>query len=315
MSPELLGFLGIIALVVLILLRVQVGIALLLVGFFGYYLLSGSDVALAQLGTSAFGTASKYTLSVMPMFILMGMFLSYSGLAGDLFRSVNSWVGHVSGGLGMATIGASAIFASISGSANATTATLAKVAIPEMKKYKYDSGLSSSCVAAGGTLGVLIPPSVILILYGVLTMEPVGKLLIGGLVPGILLALFLMLTVYIQVKRNPALGGEKQEAISFKEKVKSLRKIWPFILIFLSSIGGIYFGFFTPTEAGGVGALGALVFAVATRRLSWKNFLASLDETIRLTTMIFLILIGATLFGQFLAMSRVPAKVRSEEHT
>src|SRR5690625_4135220 len=242
MTPEMLGILSIIALIVLILLRVQVGIALLIVGFLGYYFLSGIDVALAQLGTSAFGTASKYTLSVMPMFILMGMFLSYSGLAGDLFRSVNSWVGHVRGGLGMATIGASAIFASISGSANATTATLAKVAIPEMEKYKYDSGLSSSCVAAGGTLGVLIPPSVILILYGVLTMEPVGKLLIGGLVPGILLALFLMLTVYIQVRRNPTLGGERQEVASFKEKVNSLRKIWPFILIFLLSIGGIYFG-------------------------------------------------------------------------
>lgn len=311
MSPEALGVIGVIALIVLIMLRVQVGVALLLVGFTGYYFLSGPDVALAQLGTSAFGTASKYTLSVMPMFILMGMFLSYSGLATDLFRSVNSWVGHVKGGLGMATIGAAAIFASISGSNNATTATLSKVAIPEMQKYKYDDGLSSSCVAAGGSLGVLIPPSVILILYGVLTMEPVGQLLIAGLVPGILLALCMMLTVYIQVRRNPSLGGEQQETVPFIEKIKSLRKIWPFILIFLLSIGGIYFGFFTPTEAGGVGALGALVFAVATRRLNWKQFLASLDETVRLTAMIFIILIGATLFGQFLAMSRIPTKITS----
>ncbi len=311
MSPEALGVIGVIALIVLIMLRVQVGVALLLVGFTGYYFLSGPDVALAQLGTSAFGTASKYTLSVMPMFILMGMFLSYSGLATDLFRSVNSWVGHVKGGLGMATIGAAAIFASISGSNNATTATLSKVAIPEMQKYKYDDGLSSSCVAAGGSLGVLIPPSVILILYGVLTMEPVGQLLIAGLVPGILLALCMMLTVYIQVRRNPILGGEQQETVPFIEKIKSLRKIWPFILIFLLSIGGIYFGFFTPTEAGGVGALGALVFAVATRRLNWKQFLASLDETVRLTAMIFIILIGATLFGQFLAMSRIPTKITS----
>lgn len=311
MSPETLGIIGIIALVALIMLRVQVGIALLLVGFTGYYFLAGTDVALAQLGTSAFGTASKYTLSVMPMFILMGMFLSHSGLATDLFNSVDSWVGHVRGGLGMATIGAAAIFASISGSNNATTATLAKVAIPEMQKYKYDDGLSSSCVAAGGSLGVLIPPSVILILYGVLTMEPVGQLLIAGLIPGILLALCLMLTVYIQARRNLSLVGEQQESVPFIDKIKSLRKIWPFILIFLLSIGGIYFGFFTPTEAGGVGALGALVFAVATRRLNWKQFLESLDETIRLTAMIFIILIGATLFGQFLAMSRIPAKITS----
>lgn len=311
MSPELIGSIGIVALVILILLRVQVGISLLLVGFVGYYFLSGPDVALAQLGTSAFGTASKYTLSVMPMFILMGMFLSYSGLATDLFRSVNSWVGHVKGGLGMATIGAAAIFASISGSNNATTATLAKVAIPEMKRYKYDLGLSSSCVAAGGTLGVLIPPSVILILYGVLTMEPVGQLLIAGLVPGILLALCMMLTVYIQVRKNPKLGGEQQSSIPIIEKIKSLRSIWPFIIIFLVSIGGIYFGYFTPTEAGGVGALASLLFVVLTRRLSWKDFLKSLDETVRLTAMIFIILIGATLFSQFLAMSRIPAKISS----
>lgn len=307
----MIGVIGIIALFILILLRVQVGIALLLVGFTGYYFMSGSNVALAQLGMSAFGTASKYSLSVMPMFILMGMFLSYSGIAKDLFKAVDHWVGHVRGGLGMATIGASAIFSSISGSANATTATLAKVALPEMKEYKYHNGLSSACVAAGGTLGVLIPPSVILILYGVLTMEPVGALLIAGLVPGILLALFFMLTVYIQVRRNPSLAPNQQVKSSMQDRMKSLTKVWPFALIFMLSIGGIYFGFFTPTEAGGVGALGAMVFALVTRRLPWKNFVASLEETVRLTSMIFIILIGATLFGQFLAMSRIPTQVTS----
>jgi tripartite ATP-independent transporter DctM subunit len=311
MSPEVVGIIGIVALFVLILLRVQVGIALLLVGFTGYMYLSGTNVALAQLGMSAFGTASKYSLSVMPMFILMGMFLSYSGLAKDLFKAVDHWVGHVRGGIGMATIGASAIFSSISGSVNATTATLAKVALPEMKDYKYHQGLSSSCVAAGGTLGVLIPPSVILILYGVLTMEPVGALLIAGLVPGILLAFLFMLTVYIQVRRKPSLAPNQQSPSSFQDRMKSLSKIWPFGLIFLLSIGGIYFGFFTPTEAGGVGALGALLFSVLTKRLGWKGFFASLEETIRLTSMIFIILIGATLFGQFLAMSRVPTAVTS----
>ncbi len=307
----MMGLIGIIALFVLILLRVQVGIALLLVGFGGYYFLSGERVALAQLGMSAFGTASKYTLSVMPMFILMGMFLSYSGLAKDLFKAVDRWVGHIRGGIGMATIGASAIFASISGSANATTATLGKVALPEMKEYNYHPGLSSACVAAGGTLGVLIPPSVILILYGVLTMEPIGALLIAGLVPGILLALCFMLTVYIQVRRNPSLAPNLQEPSPFIERVKSLKSIWPFMLIFMLSIGGIYFGFFTPTEAGGVGALGALLFAVITRRLNWKKFMAALEETVYLTSMVFIILIGATLFGKFLAMSRIPAQLTS----
>ncbi|MDV2883708.1 TRAP transporter large permease [Alkalihalophilus pseudofirmus] len=311
MSPEMIGVIGIISLLILILLRVQVGIALLLVGFTGYLTLSGSNVALAQLGMSAFGTASKYSLSVMPMFILMGMFLSYSGLAKDLFKAVDHWVGHVRGGLGMATIGAAAIFSSISGSANATTATLAKVAIPEMKDYNYKPSLSSACVAAGGTLGVLIPPSVILILYGVLTMEPVGALLIAGIVPGILLTFLFMLTVYIRVKRDPSLAPNVQTPSTFKARMGSFGKIWPFVLIFMLSIGGIYFGFFTPTEAGGVGALGALLFSVLTKRLGWKGFFDSLEETIRLTSMIFIILIGATLFGQFLAMSRVPTAVTS----
>lgn len=311
MSPEMIGLIGIIAFVALVLLRVQVGIALLTVGLIGYAYLVNPQVALSQLGMSSFGTAAKYSLSVMPMFILMGMFLSGSGLAKDLFKAVDYWVGQIRGGLAMATLGASAIFASISGSNNATTATISKVALPEMKKYNYDMGLSAASVAAGGTLGVLIPPSVILILYGVLTMEPIGKLLIGGFVPGVLMCLVFMLTVYIQVRRNPDLAPVRKESVSFSQKMQSLAPIWPFFLIFMISIGGIYFGMFTPTEAGAVGAFGALLFAVLTKRMNWKQFVSSIEETVRLTAMIFIILIGATLFGQFLAMSRIPAEVSS----
>jgi tripartite ATP-independent transporter DctM subunit len=311
MSPEMIGLIGIIAFVALVLLRVQVGIALLTVGLIGYAYLVNPQVALSQLGMSSFGTAAKYSLSVMPMFILMGMFLSGSGLAKDLFKAVDYWVGQIRGGLAMATLGASAIFASISGSNNATTATISKVALPEMKKYNYDMGLSAASVAAGGTLGVLIPPSVILILYGVLTMEPIGKLLIGGFVPGVLMCLVFMLTVYIQVRRNPELAPVRKESVSFSQKMQSLAPIWPFFLIFMISIGGIYFGMFTPTEAGAVGAFGALLFAVLTKRMNWKQFVSSIEETVRLTAMIFIILIGATLFGQFLAMSRIPAEVSS----
>jgi len=311
MSPEMIGLIGIIAFVALVLLRVQVGIALLTVGLIGYAYLVNPQVALSQLGMSSFGTAAKYSLSVMPMFILMGMFLSGSGLAKDLFKAVDYWVGQIRGGLAMATLGASAIFASISGSNNATTATISKVALPEMKKYNYDMGLSAASVAAGGTLGVLIPPSVILILYGVLTMEPIGKLLIGGFVPGVLMCLVFMLTVYIQVRRNPELAPVRKESVSFSQKMQSLAPIWPFFLIFMISIGGIYFGMFTPTEAGAVGAFGALLFAVLTKRMNWKQFVSSIEETVRLTAMIFIILIGATLFGQFLAMSRIPVEVSS----
>src|SRR5699024_163446 len=192
MSPELIGLIGLIIFMFLILLKVPIGLALLLIGFFGYVGLSGWDIALTQLGQSGFETASDYSLSVMPMFILMGMFLSHSGLSSDLFNSVDVWIGKIRGGLSMATIGASAIFSAISGSATATTATMARVAIPEMNKYEYDAKLSTSSVAAGGTLGFLIPPSVILILYGVLTYEPIGELLVAGFIPGILMTLFFM---------------------------------------------------------------------------------------------------------------------------
>jgi tripartite ATP-independent transporter DctM subunit len=306
MSPELIGIIGIVALVVLILLRVPVGISLLLVGLSGYLSVTNMQVGMSQLSISPFSTASDYNLSVMPMFILMGMFLSYSGLGGELFKTVDAWFGHIRGGLAMATIGAAAIFSSISGSVIATTATIAKVTLPEMEKYDYKPSLSTASVAAGGTLGILIPPSVILILYGVLTMENIGDLLIGGLIPGILMALFFMLSVYIQIRMSPSLAPRRRQAKTIMEKVKSLRTVWPFILIFLLSIGGIYFGIFTPTEAGGIGAMGAFIFTVVTKRIDWKKFIESLDETVRITVMIFLILIGATLFSKFLAITKIP---------
>lgn len=203
MSPELLGILGIVTLLLLFLMKVPISVSLIIVGTFGLAMIRGWESALVQLGTTPFSTASSYSLSVIPLFILMGMFLSYSGFGNDLYTAVDSWIGHVKGGLAMTTIGTSALFSAISGSVNATTATMARIALPEMKKYRYDDALSTSCVAAGGTLGILIPPSVILVLYGILTMEPIGKLLIAGLVPGILQMVLFMLAIYIIVLRNP----------------------------------------------------------------------------------------------------------------
>jgi tripartite ATP-independent transporter DctM subunit len=306
MSPEMIGAFGIILLLVLILLQVSVGLSLLLVGFIGVSLLTNWDVGLSQLGVAAFGTSNSYSLSVIPLFILMGMLLSNTGLGKDLFNAVDKWIGHLRGGLAVATIGASAIFAAISGSTNATTATIARIAIPEMNQYNYKPTLSTACVAAGGTLGILIPPSVILILYGALTMEPIGPLLIAGLIPGVLLASIFMLTINIQVRLNPSIAPTKPEPAPMKEKLQSLRSVWPFILIFALSIGGIYFGIFTPSEAGGIGAMGAFVFTVLSKRLNWSKLSSSLDESIRLSVMLFLILIGATLFGKFLALSQIP---------
>ncbi len=178
----------------------------MIVGTVGIGFIRNWDTALVQLGSTPFSTASSYSLSVIPLFILMGMFLSYSGFGNDLYTAVDSWIGHIRGGLAITTIGTSALFASISGSVNATTATMARIALPEMKKYKYDEGLSTSAVAAGGTLGILIPPSVILVLYGVLTMEPIGKLLIAGIIPGILQMALFMAVIYFIVVRKPELA-------------------------------------------------------------------------------------------------------------
>ncbi|GAA0440336.1 TRAP transporter permease [Lentibacillus halophilus] len=306
MSPEMIGLLGIIVLFAMFLLRVPVSISLVFVGVIGLAMIRDWDSALVQLGTTPFSTASSYSLSVIPLFILMGMFLSYSGFGHDLYKAVDAWIGHIKGGLAMTTIGTSALFSAISGSVNATTATMARISLPEMKKYRYDDALSTSCVAAGGTLGILIPPSVILVLYGILTMEPIGELLIAGLVPGLLQMGLFMIVIYVMVMRNPELAPVSDKK-GLMVKIKSLKSVWPFFALFALSIGGIYFGFFTPTEAGGVGAFGALVLAILTRRLSWSDFKKSLNETTHLTATIFFILIGADVFSKFLALSRIPS--------
>lgn len=308
MSPEIIGVLGIIILLILFMIRVPVSISLIIVGTLGLVFIRGWDSALVQLGTTPFSTASSYSLSVIPLFILMGMILSFSGFGKDLYTAVDSWIGHVKGGLAITTIGTSALFSAISGSVNATTATMARIALPEMKKYRYNDALSTSCVAAGGTLGILIPPSVILVLYGILTMEPIGKLLIAGLVPGILQMLLFMLVIYLMVLRKPSLAPVTAKK-PLKVKMKSLNSVWPFVFLFALSIGGIYFGYFTPTEAGGIGAFGAFLLALLTKRLTWTDFKTTLNETTRLTAMIFFILIGADIFSKFLALSRIPAVI------
>lgn len=306
MSPEIIGLFGIIILLIFFMFKVPIGISLLIVGFFGTVLIRDWNIAFSQLGRTIFNTASSYSLSVIPLFILMGMLLSYTGLGRDLYRAVDSWLGHFRGGLAIATLGTASIFSAISGSLNATTATVAKIALPEMERYNYKPSLATSSVAAGGTLGVLIPPSVVLILYGILTREPIGKLLIAGIIPGILQLLLFMGTVALLVRRDPDLAPARTEKAPFKEKIQSLKNIWPFLGLFLMTIGGIYLGIFTPTEAAGVGAFGALFFSFLSKKLTFEKVSISFNESVRLTAYIFLILIGATLFGQFLTVSRIP---------
>ena len=311
MSPELIGALSIIGIFLLFFLKVPVAISLIIISLCGTAIIRGWNVAFAQLGRTPFDTSSDYSLSVIPLFILMGMILSNTGIGKDLYRMVNSWIGHLRGGLAMVTIGTASIFSAISGSLNATTATVGKIALPEMKKYNYDPGLSTASVAAGGTLGSLIPPSVILILYGILTKEPIGALLISGIIPGIVQIIIFLLTVYVLVRRNPSIAPARETKGNNAERLHTLKNVWPFAGLFLITIGGIYLGVFTPTEAAGVGAFGALVIAFLSRKLTWVNLKDSLNEAVRLTAFIFFILMGANLFGQFLAISRVPVVLTS----
>jgi tripartite ATP-independent transporter DctM subunit len=305
MSPELVGILGVILLLVLFALRMQVGMSMLIVGFVGFTYLSDTTASLNLLGMVPYATAGAYGLSVIPLFILMGMFLSYGGLGKDIFEAANTWVRHVKGGMAMATIAAIAIWSAISGSATATAASLGSVVLPEMKRHKYNDALATACVAAGGTMDILIPPSSVLVLYGLLTEESIGKLLIAGILPGLLLAALFAIVILIWVKRDPT-AAPIQPPAPFHEKIRSLKPIWAVIVIFIMVMGGIYKGFFTPTEAAAVGAFVSLIVSLASKRFSRNAMIAALEEAASTTAMLLLILIGAIIFSRFLAITTIP---------
>ncbi len=305
MSTEMTGVVGIICLFVFLALRMHIGIALALIGFGGISFIVDLDAGLNILGMVPWSEGSSYTLSVIPLFILMGQFAFSSGISQDIYKAVHNWMGHMRGGLAMATIVACSGFAAVCGSSLATGATMAKVAIPEMKKYGYDLSLSTGCVAAGGTLGILIPPSIGFIIYGILTEESIGKLFMAGIIPGLLLASLFILAIYIQCFFRPEMGP-KAEPTTWKVKFKSLYSTWTMLLLFILVMGGIYFGVFTPTEAAGIGAFGSFVIAVARRKLSVATFIDSLLATGNMTAMIFLIIIGANIFSSFLALTGIP---------
>jgi tripartite ATP-independent transporter DctM subunit len=274
-------------------------------GFIGFAYLVGIGPALGLLKTVPYTTFASHSLSVIPLFILMGAFSFSAGISKDLYEAVYKWLGNLRGGLAMATVGACACFASISGSSMATAATMGTVALPEMKKYKYDLALATGSVAAGGSMGILIPPSVILIIYGIITEQSIGKLFLAGFIPGVMEAFFYMLVIAVLTKFNPSLGPRGPKT-SFMEKLSALSKTWEVFVLFLVVIGGIYLGVFTPTEAAGIGAFGAFGFALMKRRLTWGVFKKSLSDTIRTTVMVFAIILGAMLLGYFLTVTRIP---------
>lgn len=308
MSPMMVGLLGFVALLALIFLRVKVGVAMLLVGLLGYAYLATPQAALARLGADVFGEAASYSLSVIPLFVLMGLVLASSGLGEELYAAFDVVFAKVRGGLGIATVGASALFGAVNGSAVASATTMSLVAVPEMRRFGYNHAFAAACTAAGGTLGALIPPSAILVLFGILTDEPIGQILIAGIVPGVLTAVILMVTVYLMVVRKPDLapkaGGVVQEA-----RFRTLLAVTPVVVIFGTSMGGLYFGFFTPTEAGGAGAVLAILYGVVSRRLTWKTFYDALSRTIRTSAMIFLLIIAGKTFGFFLSLSGLPREI------
>lgn len=305
MSAEIIGVIGIVLLFVLLAFRMHIGLAMALIGFGGVSLIVNLKAGLNLLGLVPWAEGSSYSLSVIPLFILMGQFAFISGISQDIFKSVYTWMGHLRGGLAMATIVACSGFAAVCGSSLATGATMARVAIPEMQHYGYDERLATGCVAAGGTLGILIPPSIGFIIYGILTEESIGKLFMAGILPGLLLAFLFLSAIFIQCRLNPEMGPKGKRA-SWGKKFRSLSGTWPMMSLFVLVMGGIYFGFFTPTEAAGIGAFGAFAITLIKKKMNWTTLIESLLLTGNMTAMIFLIIIGANIFSSFLALTGIP---------
>jgi tripartite ATP-independent transporter DctM subunit len=305
MSPVTVGIIGLGLLVFLFLLRMPVAFAMALVGFIGFAYLSTPEAALSLLSRDIFETFSSYPLSVIPMFILMGTFAFASGISRRLYEMAYAWVGQFRGGLTIATVFACAGFGAICGSSTATAATMGQIALPEMKKYKYDDTLATGTVAAAGTLGVMIPPSTIFLIYGIMTEQSIGKLFIAGVLPGTLLSIFFAATVAFLCWRNPTIGPPGART-SFKDKLRSLTGIIETLALFLLAIGGLFLGWFSPTQAGAIGAGGALVIGLARRQLTWRSFFDAGKEGLRTSCMVLFIITGATVFGKFMAVSRIP---------
>jgi len=308
MSSGAAAVAGFFALFGLILLRVPVGMAMGLVGVTGYGAIVGAGPALKMVGQTSMRTVTDYSFGVIPMFLLMGAFVSTSGMSRELFRAANSFVGHWRGGLGIATIAACGAFAAISGSSVATAATFATVAYPEMRRYAYPQSFAAGVIAAGGTLGAIFPPSTVLAVYGLITQQDIGKLFIAGIVPGLLAVSMYMLTIVAIGLARPGFlpAGPRSD---WKERLAALRHVWAALALFAFVIGGLYGGLFTPTEAGGVGACGAFLISVARRRLTAAGVLASLLQATRTAAAVFTVLIGALLFGYFLTVTETPQKV------
>ena len=306
MDPLVAGYIGIGIITLLIILGMRIAFATALVGIIGIALLKGWGTAFYISGYLPHGIAAHYSLSVIPLFIIMGYFGFYAGLTKEVFQTARQWFGHFPGGLAIATTYGCAGFAACTGSSVASAAIMGKMAIPEMRKYNYQPRLAAGAVAAGGTIATLIPPSVPLVIYGIITEQSVGLLLMAGFLPGILSAVIYAFMIQVRVKISPDLAPPLSAA-SWKDRLVSLKNTWGIIAILIIILGGIYTGVFTPTEAGGAGATGTFIMALISGKLKWKSFKDSLLDTGRATVMIFSIIVGVLIFVRFLAISGLPA--------
>jgi tripartite ATP-independent transporter DctM subunit len=305
MADTTLVFLSFFALFGLIIMRVPIAIAMGLVGLVGGWMVNGFFSVGFILGTIPFDSVFPYGLSVVPLFVMMGVFAARAGLSKALYDSVHAFMGHFRGGLAMATVGACAVFGAICGSSLATAATMCRVAMPEMRARNYDDGLASATIAAGGTLGVLIPPSVIMVIYALLTEQSIGKMFSAALIPGLVATALYMTAITIWTWRNPSLGPADAK-MPWSGRLEALKRVWPIGLLFTLVIGGIYLGWFSPTEAAAVGAAGALLLAALRGALTKAVFLDSMTETAMTSGMIFLVLIGTALFNYFVESAGLP---------
>lgn len=299
MSSAAIGAIGFAAVLALIALRVPVAIAMGVAGALGYGVVNGWSSLPFVLGRAPFESVFPVSLSVLPLFIMMGIFSAHGGLSRSLFTTVAAFVGHLRGGLAIATIGACALFGAVCGSAIATAATMGRVAMPEMRRHNYDDRLASASIAAGGTLGVMIPPSILFVIYGLMTEQSIGKLLAAGILPGILGTVLYMLAVSWSTARDPKLGPAAPR-VPWRERLAALKNVWSVALLFGAVLGGMYFGWFSPTEAAAVGAFGAIVLAWLSGKLTHAGFADAVKETAATTGMIFMILIGAGIFNYFI---------------
>ncbi len=307
----IVGVFGIFVLVfILFFLRIPVAFAMAAVGFFGFWFMTSFQASSTMLGMTLWSTFSKYSLMVIPFFVFMGEIAYYSEVNKRLYSTAYKWIGHIKGGIAMATIVACSMFSAICGSNAATAATMATVAIPEMKKFKYNSILSTGSIASGSTLGVIIPPSVVLIVIGIYTGLSISKLFYGSVPAGILLTLMLLITTYFLCKIHPD-WGPTGPRYSLKEKIKALPGSIEIVVLFLLVMLGLYKGFFTPTEAGAAGSALAILISLITRRLSWNGFKLAILDTLRISCMIILLVTGALIFGRFLAITRLPFEIAS----